>query len=196
MQDASSQRVAEFCRPQSGMRVVDTCAGAGGKTLHLSALMQNKGQIIAMDIFAHKLEELKKRAKRDGVFNVQTRLAEAKTIKRLAQTADIVLIDATCSGLGVLKRNPDAKWKLTPEKIDQIRQEQAQILSQYSKIAKVGGKVVYATCSILPSENQQQVKHFLISPEAQAFRFVREEIILAHLTGFDGFYMAELVREK
>lgn len=145
VQDASSQLVAEFLDVQPGMRVVDTCAGAGGKTLHLAALMENKGQLIATDIFSNKLKELKRRAKRAGAHNIDARTIDNnKVIKKLYNTADRVLIDAPCSGLGVLSRNPDAKWKLQPEFLDKIRNTQQEILSRYSKIVKSGGKMVYA----------------------------------------------------
>ena len=115
------------------MKVVDTCAGAGGKTLHIASLMKNKGQIIAMDIYESKLKKLKIRAKRNKVFNVDTRVFDStKPIKKLYGKADRVLIDAPCSGLGVLRRNPDSKWKLQPQFIDQIKEVQQQILQQYS----------------------------------------------------------------
>ncbi|MDO6738100.1 RsmB/NOP family class I SAM-dependent RNA methyltransferase [Wenyingzhuangia sp. 2_MG-2023] len=193
MQDASSQLVAEFLDVAPGMRVVDTCAGAGGKTLHIAALMENKGTIIATDIYGGKLVELKKRAKRAGAFNITTRKIESsKTIKKLYDTADRVLIDAPCSGLGVLKRNPDSKWKLQPEFIDNIKVIQADILERYTKIVKVGGKVVYATCSILPSENQEQVAKFLANNEN--FKLVKDKKILSSESGYDGFYMALLER--
>lgn len=193
MQDASSQLVAEFLEVEPGMRVVDTCAGAGGKTLHIAALMENKGSIIATDIYGGKLVELKKRAKRAGAFNITTKKIEStKTIKKLYNTADRVLIDAPCSGIGVLKRNPDSKWKLQPEFIDNIKDIQKDILERYSKIVKVGGKVVYATCSILPSENQEQVARFL--GLNQNFRLIKDKKILASESGYDGFYMALLER--
>lgn len=195
MQDASSQRVAEFLEVAPGMRVVDTCAGAGGKTLHLAAKMENKGQIIATDIYGNKLKELKRRAKRAGAHNIDTRSIEnSKVIKKLYGTADRVLIDAPCSGIGVLSRNPDAKWKLQPEFLDSIRQTQQEILTQYSKILKPGGKMVYATCSILPSENQQQVEKFLNSPEGKDFTLIKQENILSSESGYDGFYISLLTR--
>ncbi|WP_027124778.1 RsmB/NOP family class I SAM-dependent RNA methyltransferase [Gelidibacter mesophilus] len=196
VQDASSQLVAQFLDVEPGMRVVDTCAGAGGKALHIATLMQNKGQVIALDIYGNKLNELKRRAKRNSVFNVETRTIEStKVVKKLYDKADRVLIDAPCSGLGVLRRNPDAKWKLQPEFIDKIKETQQEILQQYSKIVKSGGKLVYATCSILPSENQDQVKKFLASENGQEFTFVKDEKVLAHTSGFDGFYMA-LLKKK
>lgn len=193
VQDASSQLVAEFLDVKPGMRVVDTCAGAGGKALHLASLMENKGQIIALDIYENKLHELKRRAKRDGAFNIETRAIEStKVIKKLYDKADRVLIDAPCSGLGVLKRNPDAKWKLQPEFIDKIKVTQQEILQQYSRIVKPGGQLVYATCSILPSENKTQVDIFLTSESGKEFTFVKDKKVSAHKSGFDGFYMALL----
>jgi 16S rRNA (cytosine967-C5)-methyltransferase len=197
VQDASSQLVARFLEVEPGMRVVDTCAGAGGKTLHMASLMQNKGQLIAMDLYESKLKQLKIRAKRNSAFNIEYRIIDStKVIKKLHEKADRVLIDAPCSGLGVLKRNPDSKWKLQPEFIDNIKKTQAEVLENYSKIVKPGGKLVYATCSVLPSENQEQVKHFLGTETGKQFTFVKESKILAHESGFDGFYMALLERKK
>jgi len=194
VQDASSQLVAPFLEVKPGMRVVDTCAGAGGKTLHLATMMENKGQIIALDIYDHKLRELKRRAKRNGAHNIEPRHIEnTKVIKKLYNKADAVLIDAPCSGLGVLRRNPDAKWKLQPEFLDRIKATQEEILSTYSRMVKSGGQLVYATCSILPSENQEQVKKFLASNDD--FTFVKEKKVLSFESGFDGFYMALLKRK-
>ena len=196
VQDASSQWVAKFLDVKPGQKVIDTCAGAGGKSLHLAALMQNKGQIIAMDIYISKLKELKKRAQRAGVHNIETRLIESsKDIKKLHQKADRVLIDAPCSGLGVLKRNPDTKWKLTRDRLDKIMETQSQILENYSKMVKPEGKMVYATCSMLPMENQDQVKSFLASEAGSEFTLVKDKKILASQSGYDGFYMALLVRK-
>ena len=196
VQDASSQLVAYFLDVKPGMRVVDTCAGAGGKTLHLASLMENKGQLIAMDLYESNLKQLKIRAKRNGAFNIEPRVIEStKTIKKLHEKADRVLIDAPCSGLGVLKRNPDSKWKLQPEFIENIKKIQAEVLENYSKIVKPGGKLVYATCSVLPSENQDQIKHFLSTEIGKEFTFVQDRKVLAHESGFDGFYMALLERK-
>ena len=197
VQDASSQLVAYFLDVKPGMRVVDTCAGAGGKTLHLASLMENKGQLIAMDLYESKLKQLKIRAKRNGAFNIEPRVIEStKTIKKLHEKADRVLIDAPCSGLGVLKRNPDSKWKLQPEFIENIKKIQAEVLENYSKIVKPGGKLVYATCSVLPSENQEQIKHFLSTEIGKEFNFVKDQKVLASESGFDGFYMALLERKN
>lgn len=193
VQDASSQLVARLLDVKPGMRVVDTCAGAGGKTLHIASLMENKGQIIAMDIYESKQKQLKIRARRNGAFNIEYRIIEGtKTIKKLHDKADRLLIDAPCSGLGVLKRNPDSKWKLRPEFVEEIKQVQAQVLQDYSKILKAGGKMVYATCSILPSENEQQIEKFLKSEAGKDFKLVEDHKILASESGFDGFYMALL----
>ena len=196
VQDASSQLVAAYLDVEPGMKVVDACAGAGGKTLHLAALMQNKGQIIAMDIYESKLKKLKIRARRNKVHNIDLRVIDStKVIKKLNEKADRVLIDAPCSGLGVLRRNPDSKWKLQPEFIDEIKKTQQEILQSYSKMVKPGGKMVYATCSILPSENRQQVDLFLTSEAGKSFTFVKENNVFAHQSGFDGFYMALLEKK-
>ena len=196
VQDASSQLVAHFLDVKPGMRVVDTCAGAGGKTLHMAALMENKGQLIAMDLYESKLKQLKIRAKRNSAFNIEYRIIDStKVIKKLQEKADRVLIDAPCSGLGVLKRNPDAKWKLQPEFIDNIRKVQAEVLESYSRIVKPGGKLVYATCSVLPSENQEQVQNFLKTENGKKFTFIKDQKVLASESGFDGFYMALLERK-
>jgi len=196
VQDANSQRVAELLDVEPGMRVVDTCAGAGGKTLHLAALMENKGQIIALDIYGNKLKELKRRAKRAGAHNVETRSIDStKVIKKLYNSADRVLIDAPCSGLGVLSRNPDAKWKLQPEFLEKIKNTQLEILEKYSRILKKGGKMVYATCSILPSENEKQVQKFLKTEVGKDFKLLKEKKLLSSESGYDGFYMALLQKE-
>lgn len=195
VQDASSQLVAAYLDVQPGMKVVDACAGAGGKTLHLASLMQNKGQIVAMDIYESKLKKLKVRARRNGAHNIDTKVIDStKPIKKLYGKADRLLIDAPCSGLGVLRRNPDSKWKLRPEFLDEIRKTQQDILQHYSKMVKPGGKLVYATCSVLPSENQNQITSFLKSNKE--FNFVSDQKILASESGYDGFYMALLERSK
>jgi len=195
VQDAGSQRIAAFLDVKPGLRVIDACAGAGGKTLHLAALLQNKGRIVALDTEAWKLEELKKRARRAGASDlIEARAIDSsKVIKRLEGTADRLLLDVPCSGLGVLRRNPDAKWKLSLEFIDKVRELQQVILQTYSPMVKPGGLMVYSTCSILPSENEQQVERFL---ETFGDRFERlaEETLLPS-AGFDGFYMCRLKRK-
>ena len=196
VQDASSQLVAEYLDVAPGMKVIDTCAGAGGKTLHLASFMKNKGQIIAMDIYESKLKKLKIRARRNKVHNIDTRVIDStKPIKKLYNKADRVLIDAPCSGIGVLRRNPDSKWKLQPEFLDNIKKVQQDILQKYSKMVKSGGKLVYATCSVLPSENQNQITEFLASESGKDFKLIKDNKVFAHTSGFDGFYMALLEKQ-
>lgn len=196
VQDAASQMVSEFLNVAPGMRVIDACAGAGGKTLHLAALMKNKGRIIAMDVKENKLAELKKRASRAEVNIIETReIDSSKVIKRLKDSADRLLLDVPCSGLGVLRRNPDSKWKLTPEEIERVKKIQREILSGFSGMVKPGGKMVYATCSILPSEGEEQVKWFLNDVGAK-WNFIGEKRYLPEVHHADGFYMALLEKIK
>lgn len=195
LQDFSSQLVAPFLAPEPGMRVVDACAGGGGKSLHLAVLMENKGRLIALDTQAWKLDELRHRARRDGITNIDTRPVEnRKVVKRLYNSADRLLLDVPCSGLGVLRRNPDSKWKLSPERIENLRKTQQEILQDYCRIVKPGGRMAYATCSILPSENEVQVQAFLETELGKNFRLLTERKILPQDEGFDGFYMALLER--
>ena len=196
VQDAASQMVSEFLNVQPGMRVVDACAGAGGKTLHLAALMKNKGRIIALDVKEKKLLELKKRASRADVRIVETRgIDSSKVIKRLKDTADRLLLDVPCSGLGVLRRNPDSKWKLNLEEIERVKKIQREIISSFSEITKVGGKMVYATCSILPSEGEEQVKWFL-EQVGDKWNLLGEKRYSPEVHHADGFYMALIERVK
>ena len=192
VQDAASQRVAELLSPEPGDRVIDACAGAGGKALHLAALMKNKGKIIAMDIHSWRLDELKRRARRAGVDIAETRVIDSnKVIKRMKDTADKLLLDVPCSGLGVLRRNPDAKWKLSNEEIDRLCELQKQILDDYSVMLKKNGIMVYATCSILPSENEKQIEAFLDRHPNQWV--VEKQLRLdPDQEGLDGFFAARL----
>jgi 16S rRNA (cytosine967-C5)-methyltransferase len=193
VQDYSSQQVAPFLQVEPGMRVIDACAGNGGKALHLAALMQNKGRIIALDTDAKKLEQLRLRARRAGVSIIETRVIEStKTIKRLAQSADRLLLDVPCSGLGVLRRNPDARWRLNSEQLNSMKLLQQQLLEAYTKMCRPGGKLVYATCSILPSENHLQIEKFLDNGSTN-FRVEASKTILPQDEGFDGFFMSRLI---
>lgn len=194
VQDAGSQAISRFTHVKPGMRIIDACAGGGGKTLHLAALIANKGRIISMDTEAWKLDELKKRARRGGVSTVETRVIESsKTIKRLEKSADLLLLDVPCSGIGVLRRNPDAKWKLSPEFVESVKTAQQDILASYSSMVKPGGTLVYATCSVLNSENEEQIKKFLATnPPFE----LNEEKRIWPSEGFDGFYMARLTRKQ
>ena len=194
VQDASSQLIAPFLRLEQGMTVIDTCAGAGGKSLHIAAMMKNKGKIISMDVEERKLVELKKRANRAGASIIETRLINATTINKLKNTADRLLLDVPCSGFGVIRRNPDAKWKLNLDFIEQIKKTQQEIICNYSQMLKPGGIMVYATCSILPSENQNQVQQFL-DKNKNVFEFIEDRKVLPS-EGFDGFYMAAIKKIK
>lgn len=189
--DLGSQLIAPFLQVEAGMTVIDACAGAGGKTLHLANIMKNKGKITSMDIYGRKLQELRKRADRNGTTIVQTNLIKEDTsLRKFNETADRLLLDVPCSGLGVLKRNPDTKWKLTPEFLKEIQATQASILANYTKMLKSGGMVVYATCSILPDENENQVANFL--RENSDFELIKEQRCSPTNPLSDGYYMALL----
>ena len=193
VQDIGSQRIAHALEVEPGMTVVDACAGAGGKTLHLAALMQNRGRLIALDTDERKLRELKRRAKRAGLQNVEVRpITSSKVVKRLTAQADRVLLDVPCSGLGVLRRNPDAKWKLQPGFLAEVKTWQADILTRYSRMLRPDGKLVYATCSILPSESEAQVARFLSESKDWA---AEAEERLSPVDNYDGFYWARLGRK-
>lgn len=193
IQDFGSQQIAPFLEVEPGMKVIDACAGAGGKTLHLATIMKNQGEIISMDIHKDKLKELQQRVKRNGVQIVNTRLIKKDTLSKLKESADRVLLDVPCTGSGVLRRKPDSKWKLSPEIMKGLQKTQQAILSDYSQMVKKGGKLVYATCSIFPSENEQQVQEFL-KTHADEFELEKEQTIYPQ-DGYDGFYMALLKRK-
>ncbi|MBQ4878090.1 RsmB/NOP family class I SAM-dependent RNA methyltransferase [Pseudoalteromonas luteoviolacea] len=194
MQDAGSQQIASLLDIKPGMKVVDACAGAGGKSLHIAALLENKGRLLSLDIHQYKLDTLKKRAKRAGSHVIETRLIQnSKTIKRQKEKFDRVLLDVPCSGTGILRRNPDAKWHLNEQNINDLIVLQKDILQRYSQMCRVGGKLVYATCSILPSENGQQVQAFLANNPHWT---LEEELSLVPGVNseYDGFYGAVLVK--
>lgn len=164
VQDEGSQLLGYLLAPKRGEMVVDFCAGAGGKSLLLGALMNSKGRLYAFDISEKRLSNLKPRFKRSGLSNLHAqRIANENDIKvkRLAGKIDRVLVDAPCSGLGTLRRNPDLKWRQSPQSIDELKAKQAAILSAAASLLKPGGRLVYATCSFLPEENQQVVQDFL-----------------------------------
>lgn len=192
-QDAGSQYIVQQLPVRPGMRVIDACAGAGGKSLALAAQMLAKGRLLSMDVEEWKLNALKERAKRAGAGNIETRLiTSSKTIKRLADSADALLLDVPCSGSGVLKRNPEGKWFHQSAQLSELLTLQADILRRYSKMLKVDGHMLYATCSIFNAENHQQIEAFL---QAQPnFVLVRDELIDPATTGWDGFYYALLRR--
>lgn len=187
IQDGGSQQIAPLLQVEAGMRVIDACAGAGGKSLHLAALMNNKGRIQAMDVDKRKLHELQKRATQQGVDIIECQAISETALQSLEGWADRLLLDVPCSGTGVIKRKPDTKWKLKPEYLDNILSTQSEILDTYSSMLRAGGLMVYATCSILPSENEKQVDSFLQSrPE---FELIEQERILPR-QGSDGYFAA------
>jgi 16S rRNA (cytosine967-C5)-methyltransferase len=198
VQDEGSQLIALACQARPGQLVVDACAGAGGKTLALASEMRNKGRLIACDRDSRRLEELRPRARRAGMHNWEARAVpesaagEARIADLVAQ-ADVVLVDAPCSGLGALRRNPDARWRLDEAEVDSFPPRQLEILQRYSRLVKRGGRLVYATCSINHRENQDVKQRFLES--APEFEPAEPEVqLLPHRDGTDGFYIAALRR--
>lgn len=194
IQDGGSQKIAEFLDPQPNMKVIDACAGAGGKTLHIAALMKNRGSILALDIHDGKLNELKKRSKRAGASIIEShKISGKEDIIALHGSAHRVLMDVPCSGLGVLRRHPGTKWSLQNADLQKLWQTQETILTDYSLMVKPKGYFVYSTCSVLPSENESPVKKFLNNNSE--FSLVKEEHISPLDSDYDGFYMA-LVRRN
>jgi 16S rRNA (cytosine967-C5)-methyltransferase len=192
IQDGGSQWIAPLVDPQPGERVIDACSGAGGKSLHLAALMKNEGRVFGMDVDVKKLGELERRAKRARANKcIKAKEITATTAADFAEVADRLLIDAPCSGLGTLKRQPDLKWRLKPAQLDRLRGIQKELLTRYSAMLKPGGRLVYATCSILPSENRAAVDHLLAQGE---FTLLEERPVSPAATGYDGFYAAALVK--
>jgi 16S rRNA (cytosine967-C5)-methyltransferase len=161
--DEGSQRVAEAVAPPPGGRVVDACAGAGGKTLALGALMHGKGRLFAMDVAGKKLEELRRRARRAGLSNVAARAVQGVQLptEAKAEAWDRVLVDAPCSGLGTLRRNPEARWRMTPSDVARFPSLQLSLLVAYAPLVAVGGRLIFATCTVLRSENELVIEAFL-----------------------------------
>lgn len=216
MQDEGSQAVALLADVQPGMRVIDFCAGAGGKTLAMAAQMQNKGRILAWDTSEKRLTQLGPRLRRAGVDNVQSHVIESENdpfIKRHKQTADRVLVDAPCSGTGTWRRNPDLKWRFTPQDLAEVRTAQQNILRSAMRLVKPGGRLIYATCSVLPEENEMQVEqalkdvnNFTLVCAAKiwdknaisdgANHGVSYLSLTPHEDGVDGFFAAVLQRQQ
>ena len=204
LQDEGSQIISLLVDPKPNWRVADVCAGGGGKTLHLAALMKNRGEIFAFDVVPQRLENLRQRVRRCGIHNVRVQLLHPNEIPTsLLGKMDAILIDAPCSGTGVLRRNPDAKWKITPEMVHEMASKQKQILHHYSTLLKSGGRLVYATCSLLAEENEEVVQAFLVQhsefrpAEAATILQWRQLVHLAsssfihllpHQHGTDGFW--------
>lgn len=213
VQDEGSQLLGHLLAPRRGEMVVDFCAGAGGKTLLLGALMRSSGRLYAFDVSDKRLAKLKPRLARSGLSNVHPAAIAHENdthIKRLAGKCDRVLVDAPCSGLGTLRRNPDLKWRQTPQSVAELTAKQAAILAAAAKLLKPGGRLVYATCSLLPEENEQVVAAFLAAHPAFVRRPAREVLaaqgiqldlagddlqLLPHRHGTDGFYAAVLERQ-
>lgn len=193
VQDIGSQYISTLMQLAPEVCVIDACAGSGGKSLHMASLMQNRGQIISMDIKPQKLKDLKTRADKAGAKIISTRLIDKpQVIASYKETADRLLLDVPCSGLGVLKRNPDTKWKMTPEQIDDLISIQRKILTEYTSMCKSGGLAVYATCSILKRENEDQIKWFLQQKVGQSWKLVSESRVWPDQHQSDGFYAAVL----
>lgn len=194
IQDAASQHVAPLLEVEPGQTVIDACCGAGGKTLHLAALMRNKGRLLALDVRDKPLHALAERAKRASISIIELGVLDKEQVHTdLFASADRVLLDVPCSGLGTLRRNADVKWKLTAKDVARLVRVQARILSDYSQFVKPGGKLVYATCSLLPDENERQVQAFLVEHGA-AWTLEQELHLRPDREGFDGFYAARLIR--
>jgi 16S rRNA (cytosine967-C5)-methyltransferase len=193
IQDPSSQSISPLLDPQPGERIIDACSGAGGKALHLAALSDNEARIFAMDVDPKKLDQLKHRAKRARATNISPKPITETTPADFADIADSLLIDSPCSGLGTLKRQPDLKWRLKPAALDRVRSIQAQLLAEYPRMLKPGGKLLYATCSILPSENQAQITRFLEKRPGE-YELLSQTNLLPSETGHDGFH-ASLLRK-
>ncbi len=206
IQDEGSQLIARLLGVRPGERVVDFCAGAGGKTLALAAAMQNRGQVIACDVSEGRLKRAAERFRRAGLHNIQTRLLASETdrwVKRHKGGYDRVLVDAPCSGTGAWRRNPDARWRGDAEGFAALLPLQAAILASDARLVRLGGRLVYATCSLIPAENEAQVAAFLAAhPD---FRIVPQEVVpdsadpdCLSLTparhGTDGFFAAALER--
>lgn len=161
IQDEGSQLIAENCEPENSKVVVDFCAGAGGKTLALAALMRNKGRIFALDKYPQRLKNAHLRCRRAGVNNVTCLELSNKWIKRHAESADVVLVDAPCSGTGTWRRNPDMRAKFKQRDLQELVVLQKEILNTAAALVKSKGRLVYATCSVLCEENEEQIRNFL-----------------------------------
>ena len=207
VQDEGSQILSYLVAPKRGQMVADLCAGAGGKTLALGALMRNTGRLYAFDVSEKRLNNLGKRLKRSGLSNLNAQVINNENdlkLKRLNGKFDRVLVDAPCSGLGTLRRNPDLKWRQTQEDVAELNVKQANILARAAKLTKEGGRVVYATCSLLREENEAIAEAFLSTHpdfslipanEVLAQQSIQLDTgvylnLLPHLHGTDGFFAA------
>ncbi|WP_211453673.1 RsmB/NOP family class I SAM-dependent RNA methyltransferase [Collimonas antrihumi] len=212
VQDEGSQLLAQIVGAKRGEMVVDFCAGAGGKTLALGATMRNTGRLYAFDVSEKRLAKLKPRMARSGLSNIHPVLIAHENdgkVKRLAGKIDRVLVDAPCSGLGTLRRNPDVKWRQTPEAIAEMNTKQIAILSSAARLVKSGGRLVYGTCSLLDEENEAIAAQFLASHEDFSLVPMKDVLaeqkialemddylkLLPHKHQTDGFFAAVFVRK-
>lgn len=213
VQDEGSQLLGYLLAPRRGEMVVDFCAGAGGKTLHLGALMRSLGRLYALDVSGRRIAQFKPRLARSGLSNVHPQRIDTENdarVKRLAAKMDRVLVDAPCSGSGTLRRNPDLKWRQSPESVAELTAKQAAILASAARMLKPGGRLVYATCSLLPEENEVIVEAFLarnpgfsMIPAGEALQAQGIPVdpgaylrLFPHRHGTDGFFAAALERAK
>ena len=192
VQDESSMTAAHLLDPKSGEFVIDSCAAPGGKSTHIAELMGNRGRIVAADIHESKLKHIAQNARRLGITIIEPLAADARSLgKNFPAQADRVLVDAPCSGLGVLRRKADVRWKNLDD-LDALPTLQTEILSGASEALKPGGTLVYSTCTILRRENEAVIEKFLASHEN--FRLVQMQTLLPHVTGTDGFFAAKMIR--
>ncbi|MFT5656534.1 MAG: 16S rRNA (cytosine967-C5)-methyltransferase, partial [Arenicella sp.] len=216
VQDTGSQVLALVSQVKPADKVVDFCAGAGGKTLAMAAMMENKGTIYACDVHSKRLEQLAKRTKRAGAHNVRIHLLSSendKWVKKHRNIADVVLIDAPCTGTGTWRRSPDSRWNLQPENLENLKNLQQSILQSASRLVKQGGQILYATCSLLTEENEDQISEFLnANPQFELGELELPETLTQNLdridshrhqlrlfpglSGTDGFYVAALRRKE
>ncbi|MCP5279148.1 MAG: RsmB/NOP family class I SAM-dependent RNA methyltransferase [Thiobacillus sp.] len=213
VQDEGSQLLGQLLAPRRGEMVCDFCAGAGGKTLLLGAMMRSSGRLYAFDVSEKRLAKLKPRLARSGLSNVQAQVIASERdtkVKRLAGKFDRVLVDAPCSGLGTLRRNPDLKWRQSPESVAELIEKQQSILDSASRLVKAGGRLVYATCSLLTEENEAIVEAFLAAhpefhqvPAGEVLAAQRIELEMGDTLrldparhGTDGFFAAVLERNQ
>jgi 16S rRNA (cytosine967-C5)-methyltransferase len=204
IQDEGSQMLALLLDAHPGHQVVDFCAGAGGKTLAIAAMMQNKGRVIACDVLERRLERAAERFRRAGLFNIETRALSTERdpwVKRHKGKFDRVLVDAPCSGVGVWRRNPDARWRVLGPGLEELVPLQGSILESAARLVKPGGRLVYATCSLLTEENEGRVEKFLaLHPEFTLVPYGQDGGRYLQLTpavhNTDGFFGAVMVRDK
>lgn len=207
VQDESSMLVAHVLNPQKGDFIIDTCSAPGGKTTHIAALMNNEGTIIAGDIYEHKLKLINENAQRLGINIIKTQLLDAREVGNLyPNKADKVLIDAPCSGLGVLRRKPDSRWNKTEDLLSELPSLQLEILNSAALAVKKGGVLVYSTCTIMPEENQNVIDEFLKTHTDFKLDDVHKFLpfkhkdktktlqLMPHIDHTDGFFIARLIR--